>query len=110
MGQLYSAKFLSIKGLAGDSPIVTVPDGHRYVIKQLTFYSNPFGSPVRGFFKDNDSGADLFSCAASTGQPEWFGFFGTLVFEAGQSFLWHVDRTIPDDADVSAHGYDLIGP
>lgn len=104
---VYSTQFYAAKGLVGDGSLITVPPGHTYVVKQLTFYSNPTFGVCRGFFKDDDSGADLFSCAATSGAPGWFGFFGTLVFGPGQSFFWHVDRFGSDDADVSAHGFDL---
>lgn len=105
--------FIAQQGLSGSSDPVVVPAGHVYVVKQLTFYSNPFVQTVRGFFHDLDSGAALFACAAPVtategAQPGWFGFYGALVFTEGRSFGWSVTAGIGDAADVYAGGYDLI--
>ncbi len=107
---VYSTKFYSFQGLNNPGTIITVPAGHVYVVKQLTFYSSAVLAPCRGFFIDVDSGATLFSAAVNAGTPGWFGFFGTLVFEPGQSFRWSVSAALTDGADVSAHGYDLVNP
>jgi hypothetical protein len=108
--QLYSVRFLAIQGLGGSSSSVTVPAGHVYVVRQLTFYSNPTFGVARGFFEDDTSGAALFAAAATPGTPFWAGFFGALVFEAGQGFHWHASVTPTDGIDVYAGGYDLTTP
>jgi len=105
---IYSAGWIYQQGLNGSSATITVPDGHVYVVKQLTFYANPLLSPARGFFRDLLTGATLFSAAAQTGTPSWFGFYGALVMGAGSMFRWEVSATATDGADVYAGGYDLI--
>jgi hypothetical protein len=84
-----------------------VPEGRTFIVKQLTFYANPLLSPARGFFRDLDSGASLFSAGTSAGQPAWFGFYGALVFTSGRSFRWEVEAELTDGADVYVGGYDL---
>jgi hypothetical protein len=106
--QLYSRRFLAHSGLSGTGPSVTVPAGHVYVVKQLTGYIDPSFGILRCYFQDGASGAALFSFGQSPGNPEWFGFYGALVFEAGDSFHWQVTGTIGDSADLYAGGYDLI--
>jgi hypothetical protein len=106
--QLYSTRFLAVQGLAGTGASVTVPPGHVYIVKQLTLYSNPLLGQVHAFFEDDTSGAALFSGGWNPGTPEWFGFYGALVFLPGQGFHFQVDVTVGDAADVYAGGYDLL--
>jgi len=89
---------------------VTVPAGHVYVVKQITMYMDPALGQTRCFFQDDSSGAALFSGGANVGAPIWVGFYGALVFEAGQGFHFQVDATLTDEADVYAGGYDLLSP
>lgn len=103
----FSHGFLVQQGLNGASSTVTVPAGRVYVIKQLTWYSNPLLGVSRGFFRDLDSGATLFSCGTNTGTPGWFGFYGALTFSSGRRFRWEVSAELTDGADVYAGGYDL---
>lgn len=104
---IFSRHWIVYQGLNGIGPTVTVPTGRTYIVKQLTFYSNPALGVSRGFFRDLDSGATLFAAAANTGTPSWFGFYGALVFEAGRSFRWETTATLTDGVDVYAGGYDL---
>lgn len=110
MPQLYSVSFIKVQGLSGTTAPIVVPDGHRYVVKQLTMYTNPFVQPARGFFRDVGSGAALFSGGTQAGTPAWFGFYGAIVFEPGESFEWYADTGLGDAIDVYAGGYDLLGP
>lgn len=110
MFRLFSTRFIAQQGLSGSSEIVTVPQGHLFVVKQLTMYANPLLAPARGFFRDLESGAALFSAATTTGTPGWFGFYGALTFESGQSFQWHAEVELTDAIDVYAGGYDLLTP
>ncbi len=103
----YSRPFYAFQGLNNPGSTITVPAGRVYVVKQLTFYSSAILAPCRGFFRDLDSGATLFSAAVAPGTPGWFGFFGSLAFEAGASFRWEVSAALTDGADVYAGGYDL---
>lgn len=89
---------------------MTVPPGRVYVIKQLTFYSNPLLGVCRGFLEDGLTGAALFSCGTAAGTPQWFGFYGALAFLEGDSFRWRVSAELTDGADIYAGGYDLVGP
>jgi hypothetical protein len=104
---VYSTRFQAYQGLNGNGPTITVPAGHTYVVKQLTCYMDPSLGVIRAFFRDLLSGATEFSCATTLLAPEWFGFFGTIVFEEGQDFRWEVSATLTDGADVSIHGFDL---
>jgi hypothetical protein len=104
---VYSTQFISYQGLNGVGPTVYVPVGHTYVVKQLTWYSNPLLGPTRGYFRDLGSGAALFSAGTPDGQPAWYGFYGALVFEEGASFRWETSALLTDGVDVSASGYDL---
>ena len=104
---IYSTRFICLQGVTGNSGTVTVPVGKVYIVKQLTFYSNPLLAPARGFFVDEQSGAALFGAATNAGTPAWFGFYGQLVFEAGQGFHWHAEVSIGDAIDVGAFGYVL---
>jgi hypothetical protein len=110
---IFSHKWISEQGVNGTSNLVTVPAGHRYIIKQATFYANPLVETIRGYLRDVDRGATLFACAAPVtldagAQPGWFGFYGALVFGEGESFQWEVHAGIGDGADVYAGGYDLV--
>lgn len=106
--RLYSTRFISTQGLDGSGADVVVPVGHVYVVKQLTFYTDPVFGSVFGRFKDQTTGATLFACGAPDLAPAWFGFYGTLTFLEGQSFHWEVSASISDAADVGAFGYDLL--
>ena len=108
--QLYSVRFLAQQGLSGTGASITVPVGHVYVVKQITTYMDPALGQVRCFFQDDSSGAALFSTGANVGAPFWGGFYGAIVFEAGQGFHFQVDATLTDAADVYAGGYDLTTP
>jgi hypothetical protein len=107
---IYSAGWIYERGLNGAGATIVVPENHTYIIKQLTFYSNPLLSPARGFFRDLLTGASLFSCGTQAGTPGWFGFYGALVFAEGSEFRWEVEAELTDGADVYAGGYDLINP
>lgn len=87
-----------------------MPAGHTYVVKQLTMYANPLLATARGHFRSVSSGATLFSAGTQAGTPGWFGFYGALVFEPGESFQWTADVTVGDAIDVYAGGYDLLQP
>lgn len=112
MATVYSSRFISQQGVNGDGETVTVPEGHRHLIKQLTFYSNPSLGVVRGFFRDLQTGATLFGCATGVSalglpEPGWFGFFGSLVFDELMQYRWETASTLTDAADVGAFGWDL---
>jgi hypothetical protein len=78
-----------------------------YIVKQVTIYSSPL-NPVRAFFEDDTSGAALFSGTFTGASGGWVGFYGALVFEAGEGFHFQVNATLSDAADVYAGGYDLV--
>lgn len=105
---IYSYGWIYQQGLNGSSATITVPENHTYVVKQLTFYTNPLLEPCRGYFRDLLSGATLFSAGTNQENPGWFGFYGALVFHAGSSFRWEVHAGLTDGADVYAGGYDLV--
>lgn len=109
MAQLYSRRFIAQQGLSGAGGSITVPAGRVYVVKQVTIYSSPLAA-VRAFFEDDTSGAALFSGTFTGTSGGWVGFYGALVFEAGQGFHFQVDATFLDAADVYAGGYDLSAP
>jgi hypothetical protein len=104
---VFSKRFISQKGLSGVTPLVLVPPGHTYVVKQLTIYANP-NFPLTAFFEDHAAG-DLaaYGVAFTGGAAGWYGFYGALVFEQGASFRWAVNAGLGDGADVTASGYDL---
>jgi hypothetical protein len=110
LSQVYSTRFYAAQGLSGTGPSVVVPTGLVYVVKQLTIYVDPTTLPTRVYFQDDDSGAALFTGAQTAGNPEWFGFYGALVFESGQGFHWQVDAGPGDGADVYCGGYVLTLP
>jgi hypothetical protein len=95
------------RGLSGTGASVTVPVGHVYIVKQLTMYMNSTLGDIDAVFQDAVSGAALFHGAVSTGGGAWFGFYGALVFEAGDEMRFVVASTFSESADVSASGYDL---
>jgi len=105
---IFSTGWIYQQGLNGQGNTITVPQGHVYIVKQLTFYANPLLSPARGFFRDLLSGATLFSAGTQAGTPGWFGFYGALVFNQGASFRWEVEAELTDGGDVYAGGYDLL--
>lgn len=84
--------------------------GFVYVVKQVTMYCDPTLSTPRYFFEDDTSGAALFADATNPGQPKWSGFYGALVFEAGQGFHFQVSSSTLETADVYAGGYVLTAP
>lgn len=109
---IYSQRFIAIQGLGGASPIVTVPDGEVWIVKQLTFYSDPTLATVYGRFKDPSVGATLFAAASGTSSlgtplPTWAGFYGAIVFNPGQQLQWETSSSLGDTADVYAGGYVL---
>lgn len=110
MSSVYSRRFYAAQGLSGTGTSVVVPVGHVYVVKQVTIYMDPSFGILRAYFQDGASGAALFSGGQSPGNPEWFGFYGQLVFEPGDSFHFQVTGTPGDSADVYAGGYDLSLP
>lgn len=104
---IFSKRFLAHQGLTGTGPSVIVPAGHVYIVKQITIYILPSFGPLKVYFQDDASGAALFTGQQSIGNPEWFGFYGALVFEAGDGFHFQVDAFPGDGGDVYAGGYDL---
>jgi hypothetical protein len=107
MSQVYSTRFIATQGLSGTGVSVTVPAGLVYVVKQVTIYIDPAFGVTRAFFEDDTSGAALFTGQQTIGNPEMFGLYGALVFEAGQGFHFQVDASPGDGADVYAGGYVL---
>lgn len=107
MASVFSRRFISVQGLNGHSGAVTVPAGHTYVIKQLTAFSNPVLGPWAADFHSLSTGETRFSAGGPDGARLWIGFYGALVFEAGESFEWESFVTPPDGVDVYAGGYDL---
>jgi hypothetical protein len=81
-----------------------------YVVKQITLYMASLLGQMHAFFQDDSSGAALFAGAVNPGTPEWFGFYGQMVFEPGDGFHFQVDVTPGDSADVFCCGYDLTLP
>jgi hypothetical protein len=110
VAKLYSQRFYAHQGLSGTGPSITVPAGHVYVVRQITMYMSPSVGITRAFFQDGASGAALFAAAATVEHPEWFGFYGALVFDEGSTFHFQVDAFPTDAADVYAGGYDLTKP
>lgn len=106
--RLFSTRFIAHQGLSSSSETITVPQGHVYVVKQLTFYSNPLLGPARADFRDVGSGATLFAAGTNAGTPGWFGFYGALTFLAGEAFQWEAHVQPTDAVDVYAGGYDLL--
>jgi hypothetical protein len=104
---VYSTRFLAQQGLSGTGPSITVPAGHVYVIKQVTFFMSALLGQMHAFLEDDASGAALFAGAVNPGTPEWFGFFGSLTFLPGDGFHFQVDAVPTDAADVYCGGYDL---
>jgi hypothetical protein len=107
---VYSRRFQSHQGLQGTGPSTLVPAGHVYVVKQVTFYCSALLGQVHMFLQDDASGAALFAAAVNPGTPEWFGFYGAIVFEPGDAFHFQIDVTLSDSADAYAGGYDLTLP
>lgn len=107
---IYSFGWIYHQGLQGASDTIQVPEGHVYVVKQLTMYTNPLFGPARGYFRDVLSGATLFSAGTTGESPGWFGFYGALVFAAGNQFRWEASVNGTDGIDVYAGGYDLLQP
>lgn len=106
MSTIYSKRWIAQAGLAGTGSSVTVPAGHVYVVKQITIYASVLGT-LAAFFEDDTSGAALFSARFTSSAGGWQGFYGALVFEAGDGFHFQVNAALLDTADVYAGGYDL---
>lgn len=106
--RLFSTRFIAHQGLHGHTASVVVPEGHIYVVKQLTAYMNPLLGISTIFFIDDLSGAALWSAASQAGTAAWFGFYGALVFPAGQSMSFASASQPGDNVDVFASGYDLL--
>lgn len=110
---IFSTRFLTSPGLLGRSSSWIVDEGTVVIVKQLTAYMSSSGPTIRVWLEDDATGAALWSCASpssSVGLPEpaWFGFYGALVFEAGQSFSFRVlQEPGLDGAYVYAGGYLL---
>jgi hypothetical protein len=110
MAPLYSTSFLNLHNLSGVSAPITVPAGHRYIVRQLTAYASPGFASVYAYFRNLTHGNVLYSVGWAPGQVEWFGFYGALVFQAGESFRWETQSVGPETADLYAGGYDLLAP
>lgn len=104
---VFSARFFAAQGLTGTGPSVTVPAGRRYVVKQVTMYATPLLAQTAVFLEDDTSGAALFASRFLIDAGGWVGFFGSVVFEAGDGFHFQVNNTLGEGADVYAGGYDL---
>lgn len=107
MAPIFSTRFLVKQGLLGTSTMITVPPGYVYIVKQLTAYGNALAGDINAFLEDGGSGAALWDGLIPAGHNGWTGFYGALVFEAGDSFYFRVTSTLGDTADVSAAGYAL---
>lgn len=105
---LFSRRFIAAAGLSGTGPSVTVPAGHVYVVKQVTIYATPLLALTSAFFEDDTTGAALFQGRFTLNAGGWVGFYGALVFEAGQGFHFQVNNALGEQADVYAGGYDLL--
>lgn len=107
MAQIYSKPFVVQKGLSGAGSSVVVPAGRVYIVKEVTIYASPLLGLTTIFLEHEPTGAALIAQDASLTSSLWFGFFGSLVFDAGEGFHFQVNSSFGEAADVSAHGYDL---
>jgi hypothetical protein len=104
---VYSTRFLTERGLSGSSSSITVPAGHVYVVKSVTFYASSTASTITGFLEDDVTGAALYQAQITTGLSKYDQYYGAIVFEAGMGFHLRVDAGVLDAADMSVSGYDL---
>lgn len=107
---VYSMRFIVDPGLSGLGTLVTVPAGYVYVVKQVTVYGDAALTDINGFFEDAGSGAALFDGLIPSGSNGWAGFYGQLVFNAGDSFQFNVVTGLGQSADCGAFGYGLTSP
>lgn len=108
MATVFSRRFFAQQGLSGSSSSMIVPAGHVWIVKQVTIYMSSSAANITTFFEDESSGAALFSAGVDLQHPGWFGFYGAIVFEAGDGFHFRVNQSpATDGADVYAGGYDL---
>lgn len=110
MAALYSTRFLAQAGLSGTGTSYVVPAGKVAVIKQVTIYLDPSFGVARAFLEDGATGAALFSGGTNIGTPAWFGFYGAIVVNPGDSFHFQVNATAGDAGDVYCGGYLLSLP
>lgn len=87
-----------------------MPAGKVAIVKQVTIYVDPTTLPTRVFLEDGATGAALFTGQQTAGNPEWFGFYGAIVIEEGESIHFQVSAGPGDGADVYAGGYLLDLP
>lgn len=107
MAPVFSERFFVQKGLSGTSSAVIVPAGYTFIVKQITLYMSSTLATIDAFLEDAGSGAALFHGGVSAGGGAWFGFYGALVFAAGESFQFNVVTSLGESADVYAGGYRL---
>lgn len=104
---LYSQRFLVQPGLSGTGPSFIVPTGFRAIVKQVTLYAAPLLANTAAFFEHEPSGAALFAERFNINAGGWAGFYGALVFDAGEGFHFQVNNAAGEAADVYAGGYLL---
>jgi len=107
---IYSFPFIVATGVSGDSDTVTVPDGHVFIVKQLTAFTHPSVFVTRVFFKDADAGGALWFTETPTVERWYASFYGAICFYPGGSFKFSVESAGAEQADVYAGGYDLLIP
>ena len=102
---IYSARFASSR-LASASVVVTVPDGHTYVLNTVDLTWEGTGSTIAVLY--GNTGVPIFAVAyTDLERGSWWGWRGRQVFNGGESFTF---ETFDGTVDVTASGYDLTSP
>lgn len=97
-----------MQGQIGSSYVTVVPEGHVYVVKQLTAFAAPEFGDTGVHFKEQLSQATLWSAFFDIEHGGWQGFYGALAFGAGAAFYFDVSSPLDAGADVYVGGYDLL--
>jgi hypothetical protein len=112
---VYSRAFIIQPGLTGETTL-DVPEGHVYVVRTISAYTNPpVDATPRLFFMDSFTNATLWYAEAgfdAVGAPKatYAQFEGRLVFGPQTQMKLSVGGQGPVRWDVSVHGYDLTLP
>lgn len=108
MANIYSVRFIAVKGLTGTSSY-TVPAGMVAIVRDVdTFIGTPTG--VNALFLHGEHGQAMWWTSATIGQSQYASWRGRQVVEAGLTFDVQASVGALDAYDVTVSGYLLDAP
>lgn len=104
---VYSRPFIRVKGLTGDSDIVTVPTDFVYVVRGVAFYANAGADTLQAALKHHSVDSILLFKQWLPGDRTGVYFDVHIAFAPTESFLCSVGAAAGGGVDVFVGGYQL---